>query len=203
MCIRDRCEPYITADEALLRERADSVVMGAKILKQASAARRCIFAIEDTKPDAIAALQQALKDQLSIAAFCELVLIPSKYPTGSERQLIQCVTGIEVTTGLHPTENGVLMHNVGTAYAVYEAIVNGKPCISRFTTLCGLALKTPKNFEVLIGTATDYLFELCGIEPTNKQKSILGGSLMGNELTSDKAVICLSLIHISEPTRPY
>lgn len=184
------CEPYITADEALLRERADSVVMGAKILKQASAARRCIFAIEDTKPDAIAALQQALKEQLSIAAFCELVLIPSKYPAGSERQLIQCVTGIEVTTGLHPTENGVLMHNVGTAYAVYEAIVNGKPCISRFTTLCGQALKTPKNFEVLIGTATDYLFELCGIEPTNKQKSILGGSLMGNELTSDKAVIC-------------
>jgi len=82
------------------------------------------------------------------------------------------------------------MHNVGTAYAAYEAIVEGKPCISRFTTLCGQALKTPKNFEVLIGTTADFLFELCGIETSNKQKSIVGGSLMGSEFGSDKAAIC-------------
>lgn len=184
------CEPYITADEALLRERAGKVVAGAKILKRASAAQRYIIAIEDTKPDAIAALQQALQDDTSPETPCELVLIPSKYPAGSERQLIQCVTGREIASGQHPTENGVVMHNVGTAYAVYEAIVEGKPCISRFTTLCGKALKTPKNFEALIGTAADFLFELCGIEANNKQMSIVGGSLMGNELTSDKAVIC-------------
>jgi Na+-translocating ferredoxin:NAD+ oxidoreductase subunit C len=184
------CEPYITADEALLRERAEKVVVGAEILKQASAARRCIIAIEDTKPDAIDALKQALKSEMNLDQTCELVLIPSKYPAGSERQLIKCVTGIEIATGQHPTENGIVMYNVGTAYAVYEAIVEGKPCVSRFTTLCGQALKTPKNFEVLIGTTADFLFELCGIETSNKQKSILGGSLMGSELGSDKAAIC-------------
>ena len=184
------CEPYITADEALLRERAGKVVLGAQILKQASAARRCIIAIEDTKQDAIEALKQILQNEANLDQACELVLIPSKYPAGSERQLIQCVTGIEITTGQHPTDNGIVMHNVGTAYSAYEAIVEGKPSISRFTTLCGQALKTPKNFEVLIGTTTEFLFELCGIEVNNKQKSIVGGSLMGSELSSDKAAVC-------------
>ena len=184
------CEPYITADEALLRERAEKVVVGAEILKLASAARRCIIAIEDTKPDAIGALKQALQNEMNPNQSCELVLVPSKYPAGSERQLIKCVTGIEIATSQHPTENGIVMHNVGTAYAAYEAIVEGKPCVSRFTTLCGQALKTPKNFEVLIGTTTDFLFELCGIDTSNKQKSIVGGSLMGSELRSDKAAIC-------------
>ena len=182
------CEPYITADEALLRERAEKVVVGAEILKLASAARRCIIAIEDTKPDAIGALKQVLQKETNHS--CELVLVPSKYPSGSERQLIKCVTGIEIATSQHPTENGIVMHNVGTAYAAYEAIVEGIPCVSRFTTLCGQALKTPKNFEVLIGTTTDFLFELCGIGTSNKQKSIVGGSLMGSELRSDKAAIC-------------
>jgi electron transport complex protein RnfC len=184
------CEPYITADEALLRERAEKVVVGAEILKLASAARRCIIAIEDTKPDAIGALKQALQNEMNPNQSCELVLVPSKYPAGSERQLIKCVTGIEIATSQRPTENGIIMHNVGTAYAAYEAIVEGKPCVSRFTTLCGQALKTPKNFEVLIGTTTDFLFELCGIDTSNKQKSIVGGSLMGSELRSDKAAIC-------------
>lgn len=184
------CEPYITADEALLRERADKVVLGTEILRQASAARRCIIAIEDTKPDAIAALKQALQNGVNLDHPCELVLIPSKYPAGSERQLIQSVTGIEIPTGQHPTENGIVMHNVGTAYATYEAIVEGKPCISRFTTLAGQALKTPKNFEVLIGTEADFLFKLCGMEANSRKKSIVGGSLMGSELGSDKAAIC-------------
>jgi electron transport complex protein RnfC len=184
------CEPYITADEALLRERAEKVVVGAEILTLASAARHCIIAIEDTKPAAIGALKQALQKEMNPDQSCELVLVPSKYPAGSERQLIKCVTGIEIATSQHPTENGIVMHNVGTAYAAYEAIVEGKPCISRFTTLCGQALKTPKNFEVLIGTTTDFLFELCGIDTSNKQKSIVGGSLMGSELRSDKAAIC-------------
>lgn len=183
------CEPYISADEALLRERADKVVLGARLLKQASTARRCIIAIEDTKPDAIAALRQALQNEMSPEPTGELVIIPSKYPAGSERQLIQCVTGIEIAADQHPTNNGIVMYNVGTAYAVYEAIVEGKPSISRITTLCGQALKTPKNFEALIGTSAKFLFELCGIEAGKRQKSIVGGSLMGNELVSDKAAV--------------
>lgn len=184
------CEPYISADESLLRERAAKVVLGAEILKQASSARRCIIAIEETKADAIAAIEQVLQNKAGYEQYCELILIPSKYPAGSERQLILCVTGREIPAGQHPTENGIIVHNVGTAYAAYEAIVEGKPCISRVTTLCGQALKTPKNFEVLIGTAANFLFDLCGIEVNRQQKSIVGGSMMGNELDNDKAAIC-------------
>lgn len=180
------CEPYITADEALIRERADKIVIGAEILKRAAKARRCIIAIEDSKPDAIVALQLALENENN----CELLLVPSKYPTGSERQLIQCVTGRELSASQLPTENGIVMQNVGTTFAVYEAFVEGKPCISRITTLCGQALKTPKNFEVLIGTPAEFLYQLCGMQANSNQQSILGGSLMGSELRSNEATIC-------------
>tara|TARA_B110000858_G_scaffold162625_2_gene187824 strand:+ start:15302 stop:16816 length:1515 start_codon:yes stop_codon:yes gene_type:complete len=180
------CEPYITADEALIREHAEKVIIGAKILQQASEARRCIIAIEDSKPDAIDALNKALLAEPN----CELIIIPGKYPSGSERQLIQCVTGLSLTTSQQPTDNGIVIHNAGTAYAVYKAIVEGEPCISRITTLCGQALKTPKNFEALIGTTANFLFKLCGIETHRKHTSILGGSLTGKELSSDEAAIC-------------
>jgi len=184
------CEPYISADEALIRERAHKVVLGAEILRSASKARRCIIAIEDSKPDAIAALKQVLQSEANSEPPCELVVIPGKYPAGSERQLIQCVTGIELAAAQLPTEHGIVVQNIGTAYATFEAVAEGKPCVSRITTLCGQALQTPKNFETLIGTSASYLFELCGIEASKRQRSILGGSLMGHELQSDRAAIC-------------
>lgn len=180
------CEPYITADEALIRERAKEVIIGAKILQQASQARRCIIAIENTKLEAIEALKQAL----TADGNCELIIIPGKYPSGSERQLIQCLTGINLAANQQPTDHGVLVQNAGTAYASYKAIIEGEPCISRITTLCGQALKTPKNFEALIGSSADFLFTLCGIDTGNKQRSILGGTLTGKELSSDEAVTC-------------
>jgi len=180
------CEPYISADEALIRERADKVAIGAQILMRASGAQRCVIAIEDSKPDAIRALELVLQDGEQL---CELVIIPSKYPAGSERHLIQCVTGREIAADLHPPEEGILVHNSGTAHAVYQAVVERRPCISRITTLCGEALKTPKNFEALIGTPAEYLFNLCGIDKSRKQKTILGGPLMGNELRSDSASV--------------
>jgi len=183
------CESYISADEALIRERAEGVVTGAEILQRASSARRCIIAIESSKPNAIQALEQAIEAQTNITGNCELLLVPSKYPVGSEKQLIQSVSGIEIPSGQHPAQHGVLVHNVGTSYAVFQALVLGRPCISRITTLSGQALKTPKNFEALIGCSVEFLFEICGIDKSLRHKTLLGGSLMGLQLPSDNAAV--------------
>lgn len=171
------CEPYISCDEALIRERADAVVIGAALLRTACHAPRCVIAIEDDKTDAINALRAALAHSP-----IELLLLHSAYPTGSEKQIIQAVTGLEVPAGAHPTQLGILVQNVGTAYAVYQAVAEGKPSISRITTLTGGALKTPKNFEALIGTPITFLFGLCGVDPARHVTTVMGGSLMGVEL---------------------
>jgi Na+-translocating ferredoxin:NAD+ oxidoreductase subunit C len=183
------CEPYITADEALIRERAKEVLLGADILRLAYSAQRCLIAIEDNKPDAIQALREAAKQSSSKAQRHEIISVASKYPAGSEKQLIHCLTGIEIPSGEHPPSSGIAMQNVGTAHAVYEAVVSGRPCISRITTVCGQSLKTPKNFEVLIGTATEFLFELSGAENNSITKRVVGGSLRGHELKDATAVV--------------
>lgn len=183
------CEPYISADEVLIRERAEGVVTGAEILQRASSARRCVIAIESSKPDAIQALEQAIEAQSHISGSCELILVASKYPAGSEKQLIQSVSGIEIPSGQLPAQHGVLVHNVGSSYAVFQALAQGKPCISRITTLSGQALKTPKNFEALIGCSVEFLFDICGIDKSLSHKTVLGGSLMGLQLPSDNAAV--------------
>ncbi|NQV69961.1 MAG: electron transport complex subunit RsxC [Pseudohongiella sp.] len=173
------CEPYITADEALIRERAEAVVQGAEILLAATRASRCVIGIEDSKTDAITKLVAALKN-----SSVELMVIGTKYPAGGEKQLIQAVTGKEVPSGLHPADIGILLQNAGTAYAAYNAIILGQPCISRITTLTGLALQTPKNFETLLGIPISFLFELCGINESARLKTIIGGSMMGIEVSN-------------------
>lgn len=184
------CEPYISADEALIRERAEHVVSGAELLRRACSARRLVIAIEDSKIDAIAALRQALESETALETRCELIVIPAKYPAGSERQLIESLTGVEIPSGDYPTDSGILVQNCGTAYASFEAVVLGRPCISRITTLCGEALLTPKNFEVLVGSSVDFLFDLCGLQRAELSRSVLGGSLMGRELARPDSVVC-------------
>ncbi|PCJ23127.1 MAG: electron transport complex subunit RsxC [SAR86 cluster bacterium] len=174
------CEPFITADEALVRERAAAVVIGAEILLAATSASRCVIAIEDNKTDAVEQLRTALKN-----SSVELKILPAKYPAGGEKQLIQAITGKEVPTGMYPADIGILLQNVGTAYAVYRAIVLGEPCISRITTLTGSTLQTPKNFETLLGVPASFLFELCGIDEKARVKTIVGGSMMGVETLSN------------------
>jgi electron transport complex protein RnfC len=183
------CEPYISADEALIRERADSVILGADILRIASQAERCVIAIEDSKKEAIAALIHASTTPALEKVKVEIQIIPSKYPAGGEKQIIQCLTGKEVPSGKHPASIGILTQNTDTAYATFKAIIEGKSCISRITTLTGKALKTPKNFETLIGTSATFLFELCGVNRSTKTNSIAGGSLTGRQLTNENAVI--------------
>lgn len=192
------CEPYISTDEALLRERAGDVVRGAEILQSISLTRRCVIAIEEDKKDAVEALVEALK-----TSSIELMTLASKYPAGGEKQIIQAVSGMETPTMQHPASIGVLVHNVGTAYAVYRAVACGEPCISRITTLTGAPLQTPKNFETLIGTPVSFLFDLCGIDSASHTGSIVGGSLMGIKLPNlDVPVLktsnCLIAMSVSE-----
>lgn len=168
------CEPFISADEALIREKATQLVLGAEILQQASSAPRCIIAIENDMLDSIQALQLALANKA-----IELVLIKAKYPAGGERQVIQAITGKEVSSGRLPADSNVLVQNIGTAHAAYRAIIEGQPCISRITTLAGAPLKTPKNFEVLLGTPIPFLLKLCGNDEATHKSTIVGGSLMG------------------------
>jgi len=181
------CEPFITADQALIREHADEVIQGAQILQHAINAKRCLLAIESDKTDAIEALSN-YADRDSI----KLLLLDNKYPAGGERQLIQAATGKELPAGHLPAEAGIYVQNAGTVFSIYKAVVENKPCISRVTTLTGEALQTPKNFNALVGTQVSWLFDLCGIDNKTHSKSVAGGSLMGIELMDNSAPISQS-----------
>lgn len=172
------CEPYITADDMLMRERAGDVVRGAQILLHIVGARRCLIGVEDNKPEAIAALNQALVN-LNEQHHIDVVTIPTKYPSGGEKQLIRILTGEEVPSGGIPASLGIVCQNVGTAAAVCRAVDHGEPLISRITTLTGDALQQPQNLEVLIGTPVSHLLQLAGYQPQKKERVIMGGPMMG------------------------
>lgn len=188
------CEPYITCDDALMRERAEQVLSGAEIISQIIKARQCIIAIEDNKPEAIHAISQLIEKDGT--GFFQIKTIPTIYPSGSEKQLIKIITGKEIPKGHYPAELGVLCHNVATAYAIYRAIYFAEPLISRITTVTGHGIKQPQNIEVLIGTPIHSCIEHCGGYSDNSDELIMGGPMMGFSLNTDdlpvvKATNCL------------
>ncbi|TXS92172.1 electron transport complex subunit RsxC [Parahaliea maris] len=176
------CEPYITADDALMRERAADIVAGADILRHIVGPQATLIGVEDNKPEGILALQAAAE-----GTGIEIVVFPTKYPSGGEKQLIEILTGRQVPSGGLPADVGIVCQNVGTAVAVYEAVVLGKPLISRVTTVTGEAVARAGNFQVLLGTPMQYLLDLAGFEPGRNQRLIMGGPMMGFTLT-DTAV---------------
>jgi len=171
------CEPYITADQSLLREFASEVISGARILQYASQATRCVIVTESDKKDAIEKLRDALPE-----SDLELLELTPRYPLGSEQQLVEAITGQQIPGGKHPVDIGILVFNAGTAKAVHDAIELGQPLISRVTTVCGDSLRTPKNFQVLLGTPVSFLLSLCGVDLNQLDRLILGGSMMGYTL---------------------
>lgn len=173
------CEPYLTCDDRLMRERADSVVAGIRLIRHAVAAQRVLVGIEDNKPEAIAALRVAAE-----ATEVQVVAVPALYPMGSEKQLIQVLTGLEVPAGGRPADIGVLVHNVGTAHALWQAIALGRPLVSRIVTVSGGAVAAPNNLEVSIGTPVQALFEACGGFIEEPARLVLGGPMMGSQLAS-------------------
>ena len=188
------CEPYITCDDMLMRERADRVIEGARVLRQALCADTVLVGIEDNKPEAIAAMLHAVA--AAGDARITVVAVPTKYPSGGEKQLIQVLTGIEVPSHGIPAQIGIVCHNVATAAAVADAVVRGRPLISRIVTITGEGVAKPCNLEVLIGTSARELIAQAGGYTPRVSKLILGGPMMGFALPRDdvpitKAANCL------------
>lgn len=181
------CEPYISCDDMLMRERADEVVSGARIMMRALHAGRCQIAIEDNKPEAEAALRAAL-DQAGDERV-ELVAVPSVYPEGGEKQLIQVLTGREVPHDGLPLDIGVICHNVATAAAVHRAVVHGEPLISRIVTVTGQGVAEPGNVEARIGTPFGALIDFRGGYTATAVRLIMGGPMMGFAIRSDEVPV--------------
>tara|TARA_Y100001935_G_scaffold184714_1_gene153344 strand:- start:47662 stop:49233 length:1572 start_codon:yes stop_codon:yes gene_type:complete len=181
------CEPYITCDDRLMREQPSKVIDGALILKKIVGAKKILLGIEDNKPEAIKALQAQL-DKANITDF-EIHVVPSKYPSGGEKQLIQLLTGLEVPSQGLPADIGVLCQNVGTCKAIAEAIVEGKPLISRIVTVTGQGLIEPGNYDVLIGTKVSELVHEAGGYKSNVTRLLMGGPMLGFALHSDEVPI--------------
>ncbi|MDP1613183.1 MAG: electron transport complex subunit RsxC [Sulfuritalea sp.] len=168
------CEPYLSCDDRLMRERPAEVVDGIRIVMHAIGATEARVGIEDNKPEALAAMREAA------AAFAEVrvVAIPARYPMGSEKHLVQTLTGQEVPAGARADEIGVLVHNVGTCAAVQRALRHGEPLIERIVTVNGGAVATPGNIVVPVGTLVADLLAFVGLKQA-PARLILGGPMMG------------------------
>jgi len=173
------CEPYITADDLLMREKAAELVAGIEILAHLIQPDQVLIGIEDNKPEAIEAVRAAIGERDFL-----LKAFPTKYPSGGEKQLIQILTGEEVPSGGLPADIGMLCQNVGTCVAVHDAVLLGKPLISRITTLTGEALTRPMNVEALIGTPVADLLAFAGLDSSKLNRLIMGGPMMGFTLPS-------------------
>ncbi|MCG5530515.1 electron transport complex subunit RsxC [Halorhodospira halochloris] len=196
------CEPYLTGDDRLMRERAAGIIDGARLMAHALGAQRTAIGIEDNKPEAIHAMQRAAES----LGYAEVMPVPSLWPQGSEKHLIYTLTGREVPAGKLAADIGVVVHNVGTAYAVHRAIRQGEPLIRRPVTVGGGAVKEPGNFEAPIGTPLAHLIELAGGLKCEPARILAGGPMMGQEVPTSAAlakgttgVIALTAAEIREP----
>ncbi len=169
------CEPYLTGDHRLMLEKTEEILIGAQLLMKALKTDRAVIGIEANKPDAIEKMLQATKKYPNIS----VQPLKVKYPQGGEKQLIKAITGREVPSGGLPIDVGVVVHNVGTTFAVYEAVMKNKPLIERVLTVTGKNVANPGNFRVRIGTPIKELIEYVGGLPDGTGKVILGGPMMG------------------------
>ncbi|HFW2597917.1 TPA: electron transport complex subunit RsxC [Salmonella enterica subsp. enterica serovar Saintpaul] len=169
------CEPYITADDRLMQDCAAQIVEGIRILAHILQPREVLIGIEDNKPQAISMLRAVLADAHDIS----LRVIPTKYPSGGAKQLTRILTGKQVPHGGRSSDIGVLMQNVGTAYAVKRAVIDGEPITERVVTLTGEAVSRPGNVWARLGTPVRHLLNDAGFCPSADQMVIMGGPLMG------------------------
>ena len=179
------CEPYLTSDHRLMLEKGKEILIGVQLLMKATKVKRVIIGIESNKPDAIE-LMTTLSSRTMGVEVCSLEL---KYPQGSEKQLIVATTGRELASGLLPIDVGVIVQNVGTAYAVFEAIVKNKPLIERVVTVTGKLLKQPKNLPVRVGTPIQFVIDSVGGLPADTGKVIAGGPMMGKAVSNLNASV--------------
>ncbi len=169
------CEPYLTADHRLMLEHADDIVAGLRIIMKILNVQQGIIGIEDNKPDAIEVMRKAVKDFNNIQVY----VFPVKYPQGAEKQMIKAALNREVPSGGLPMDVGVVVQNVGTAKAMYEAVAYHKPLTHRVVTVTGAAVNEPKNVLVPIGTMFEDVVAFCGGMKESAGKIVMGGPMMG------------------------
>lgn len=174
------CEPYLTSDHRVMLEKAEEVIIGVQILMKAIDVKKAIIGIENNKKDAIEHLQKIAAKVLGI----EVCPLKVKYPQGGEKQLIQATTGRAVPSGALPIAVGAVVQNVGTALAVYEAVMKHKPLIERVVTVTGKSVKAPGNYLCRVGTPISKLIEAAGGIPEDTAKVIGGGPMMGRTMVN-------------------
>jgi electron transport complex protein RnfC len=180
------CEPYLTADDRVMQERAADILLGLRLMMKAIGVERAIIGVEDNTPDSIRTLVKAVSEHPGI----DVKKLPTKYPQGAEKQLIYVLTGREVPSGGLPMDVGVGINNVGTALAVAEAVFDGKPLIQRAVTVTGSAFANPRNLIVRIGTSFQEVIDYCGGFAVEPAKILMGGPMMGiAQYTTDVPVI--------------
>jgi electron transport complex protein RnfC len=176
------CEPYLTADQRLMTESPRPVLIGLKLAMKAVGADHGVVAIEDNKPEAIAALRQALQEHREWDDL-RLVVCQTKYPMGGERQLIPAVFGKAVPTGGFPLDVGIAVVNVGTSAAIAAAVLRGHPMTHRVVSVTGAGIAEPKNLLAPVGTRLQTLIDFCGGLKEDAQRVVLGGPMMGFTVT--------------------
>ncbi|ENM5872820.1 electron transport complex subunit RsxC [Vibrio mimicus] len=191
------CEPYITADDVLMRQHANEIIQGIEIVEHILKPKLTIIGIEDNKPEAVAALQQAAQDKPMV-----IRVIPTKYPSGGEKQLIKILTNLEVPKGGIPADIGLLVQNVGSLQAIARAILHGEPLIRRVVTLTGDCIRKPRNVWALLGTPVQALLNEFGYKADKKlPRLIMGGPMMGFTLPHAQVPITKTANCILAPTR--
>jgi len=191
------CEPYISADDLLMQEFATTIVKGIDILCELLSPAAVLIGIEDDKPAAIAAMQAACSQRDNYL----VKPVPAKYPSGGEKQLIQLLTSKEVPAGRRPLDIGIVMQNVGTVFAIAQAVLEDMPLISRIVTVVGDSLSQPQNMLALIGTPVGFLLDACGFLPEPAQRVIMGGPMMGFTLPSLSVPVVKTSNCILAPTQ--
>ncbi len=176
------CEPYLTCDDRLMREKSAQVLAGAQLMARALGVEQILFGIENNKPDAQAAMREAATAHSGV----HVIGLPTRYPMGSEKHLVQTLTGKETPARGLTADIGVVVHNVATALAVYEALHFGHPLISRVVTVSGQAIAQAKNIRVPIGTPISHLIDYCGGFKETPARLVSGGPMMGQPLPSTR-----------------
>jgi electron transport complex protein RnfC len=203
------CEPYITCDDMLMREHADEIILGIQVLLKMLKPEQCLIGIEDNKPEAIQAMQDAV-NKADVNATpdinIQVVSIPAIYPSGDAKQLTKILTGVEIPKGKRSYEMGTLCHNVATAHSVFKAVIKGEPLISRVVTVTGAGGKEPQNFEVLLGTTFSQLIHNAGGYTDKAERLIMGGPMMGFPMQTARVPIVKAtncILVLPEADLPY
>ena len=186
------CEPYITADYRLMLEKSDEILVGLELLMKAAKVTRGYIGIETNKPQAIELLADKCAKKFGGSAYeVEVVPLKQRYPQGGEKQLVDAVINRQVPAppAIH-VNVGAIVQNVGTAFAVYEAVMKHKPLFERYTTVTGKKLRQPGNYLVRMGTPMKDLIAVCGGMPEEDSKVLAGGPMMGKAMTSTDVPVC-------------